>query len=234
MMAATPAPLLTRRTVGEVAASLPGATAIFRRHGIDTCYRTEIPLADAAASRGLDLAPIEEELVRLAEREASEPAPAETSALIDHIVLRYHAAHRVELPELVKLARRVETVHAQHPMVPDGLGDLLHQLLGELETHMKREELELFPALRGGTTTTVSGPVAEVVGTLRAAHEEHEEDLARIDVLTGGLNPPEEACRSWQALYLGTLTLVRDLGEHMRLENEVLFPRFENGGGQAI
>lgn len=226
-------PPLARRTVGEIAATLPGATAVFRCYGIDTCYGTETPLAEAAAARGLDAAGLEQELVRLAEREVAASAPTETAALIDHIVARYHAAHREELPELVRLARRVENVHADHPKAPHGLADLLHQLLGELEVHMKKEELILFPALKGGKAQTVAGPVAEILTRMREDHEEHDEDLARIEALTGGLSLPEGACRSWQALYLGTLKLLRDLGEHIRLENEVLFPRFENAGQSA-
>lgn len=46
---------------------------------------------------------------------------------------------------------------------------------------------------------------------MRQDHEEHDDGSARIDGLTGGLALLEGACRSWQALYLGTLKLTRDL-----------------------
>jgi regulator of cell morphogenesis and NO signaling len=35
------------------------------------------------------------------------------------------------------------------------------------------------------------------------------------------------ACRSWTALYTGLRKFADDLVEHIRLENEVLFPRYE-------
>ena len=36
------------------------------------------------------------------------------------------------------------------------------------------------------------------------------------------------ACRSWQALYAGAAKLRDDLIEHIHLENNVLFPRFQD------
>jgi regulator of cell morphogenesis and NO signaling len=45
--------------------------------------------------------------------------------------------------------------------------------------------------------------------------------------LTGGFALPVGACGSWTRLYTGLDRLATDLTEHIRLENEVLFPRFE-------
>lgn len=46
---------------------------------------------------------------------------APTSVLIDHIRTRYHDTHRRELPELIALARKVETAHATDANTPHGL-----------------------------------------------------------------------------------------------------------------
>ena len=71
-------------------------------------------------------------------------APSEPTALTRHIEERYHARHREQLPQLVAMAERVEDVHFGDVGVPDGLSALLHEMLGELEVHMKKEELILF------------------------------------------------------------------------------------------
>lgn len=52
--------------------------------------------------------------------------------------------------------------------------------------------------------------------------------LRRLETLANGFALPEEACRSWQALYGGTAKLVDDVMEHIHLENNVLFRRFEH------
>ncbi len=62
---------------------------------------------------------------------------------------------------------------------------------------------------------------------MRHDHEAHERALARIAAITRGFRLPAGACRSWTRLYAGTRKLVEDMDEHIFLENEVLFPRFE-------
>jgi regulator of cell morphogenesis and NO signaling len=42
-------------------------------------------------------------------------SPQEASALVDLILDRYHAVHRAEVPELIRLARQVQTLHADAP-----------------------------------------------------------------------------------------------------------------------
>ena len=52
-------------------------------------------------------------------------------------------------------------------------------------------------------------------------HNAHRAQLT--DTLT--LRPG--TCRSWTALYDGLSTFLTDLDAHIRLKNEVLFPRFD-------
>ena len=49
---------------------------------------------------------------------------------------------------------------------------------------------------------------------------------AVLTELTGGFRPPEDACTSWFLLYDGLAKLTADINEHIRIENEVLFPGF--------
>jgi regulator of cell morphogenesis and NO signaling len=149
--------------------------------------------------------------------------PDDAAALTEHIETRYHARHRAQLPELAALAEKVETVHACAPGVPAGLGALLRTMIGDMEVHMKKEELILFPAIRQGGRPGIDQPIA----VMRADHDDHAAEVARIREITGGLSLPDGACRKWTALYEGLGTFIGDLEEHMRLENDVLFPQFE-------
>lgn len=156
----------------------------------------------------------------VAEAATAEP-PSEVDALIDHILTRYHAVHRGELPELLLLARRVETERVRHPDVPHGLADLLLRMGWELEAHMQKEEDGLFPVLRAG-----QDGMAMAMELMRDEHDEHAARLSELTTLTRGHQPPQDACGTWRALYAGTAKLADDLREHIRLENEVLFPSF--------
>ena len=212
---------LTLRSLGDIAASLPGATAVFRRHKLDFCCGGAESLNGAARRKGLDPAPIEEELARLSPQPGSLPDSVE--GLVGHIVERYHAVHRRELPELRKLAARVESVHAEHPAVPAGLADLLARMQGELESHMQKEEQVLFPLMLAGGHPMIAHPI----GMMRHEHDSHGEELAALAALTGDMTPSEDACNSWRALYAGLAKLAEDLTEHIHIENNILFPRFE-------
>lgn len=208
------------RQVADIAASLPGATEVFRRHKIDFCCGGRVPLSQAAAERGAALSALEAELAAL-ETGATE-APRGNEELIEHILDRYHATHRAELPELVRLAARVEERHADKAAVPRGLHAALLELSGALEDHMQKEEQILFPLMRAGGHPMIAAPI----GRMRFEHDEHGERLANLERLAHGFELPEEACPTWRALYAGLRKLIDDVHEHVHLENNVLFARF--------
>ncbi|MBL8838288.1 MAG: iron-sulfur cluster repair di-iron protein, partial [Alphaproteobacteria bacterium] len=209
------------RTLGDIAVSIPGATALFRRHKLDFCCGGTATLADAVRDKDLPIAPIVAALEEMS-MDAQPVAPQETPKLIDHILDRYHATHRRELPELIKLARKVEAVHAAHPLAPVGLADALVDLSAELETHMAKEELILFPMMRAGGSPMIAHPIAR----MRHEHEEHGMRLRVLLAMTDEGRMPDDACRSWQALTSGVRKLVADVMDHVALENDLLFPRF--------
>ncbi len=213
---------LSDLSVGDIAATISGATAVFRRFGIDFCGNGDVALHEAAAARGVPVGQITDALAAL-DHTAQTDAPQETNALIDHIQTRYHQTHRQQLPELAALSRRVETVHADHPEVPAGLADLLEQMIGDMEVHMKKEELILFPAMRNQAAGGLGAPISQ----MRHDHDDHDRTLQHVHALTGGCIPPEDACQTWQALYAGLAQFKADLTAHIHLENNILFPRFE-------
>ncbi len=214
---------LRQRNVGAIAASLPGATNVFRRFGIDFCCHGDVPLDEAARRRGVDVDLLVDELSEL-DGTPESALPEDIGALIDHIVTRYHEVHRQQMPELIALSRRVEQVHAGKPGVPAGLADMLQHALGELEVHMRKEELILFPAMRRQGANPLDGPIAQ----MRHDHVDHGEMLERVAELTDNFTVPDGACGTWRALYAGAARLSDDLIEHIHIENNILFPRFES------
>ncbi|MGD0023996.1 MAG: iron-sulfur cluster repair protein YtfE [Xanthobacteraceae bacterium] len=220
MSQAAPESLATR-SLGDIAASIPGSTAVFRRHKLDFCCGGSESLERAARKKGLDPASIEAELSRLAPQQNSVPESVED--LIGYILQRYHQVHRQELPELRNLAIRVERVHVDHPAVPAGLSDLLERMQANLESHMQKEEQVLFPLMRAGGNPMIVHPI----GMMRHEHDEHGEELRALAALTGDMTAPDGACNSWRALYAVLAKLAEDLTDHIHIENNVLFPRFE-------
>ncbi len=225
--------LSAEQSIGQIAVQLPGATAVFRRLKLDFCCGGQLRLADAVAEKGLDLDAVVGELSAL-QRPPELAQETEPAALIDHIIARYHDVHRAQLPELIRMAHRVEAVHRANPDVPAGLGDLLEAIQQELVTHMHKEEAILFPMLKSGGNPFVGQPIS----MMRAEHIGHGNALDKVNALTHDATPPEGACNTWRALYAGIAQLNDDLINHIHLENNVLFPQFEaapaaNGCGSS-
>lgn len=208
-----------QQAIGQIAVDLPGSTAVFRRLKLDFCCGGNVPLAQACASRGLDTDAVLAELARL-QRGDQAPDSQDPAVLIDHILMRYHAVHREQLPELIRMARRVEAVHRDRPAVPVGLAALLEQMEVELLQHMDKEEQVLFPAIESGASGLVSP-----ISAMRDEHTGHGALLDRLASLTNDHTPPPGACNTWRALYAGTAQLTDDLIGHIHLENNVLFPQ---------
>ncbi|MEY5098262.1 MAG: iron-sulfur cluster repair protein YtfE [Pseudomonadota bacterium] len=222
----SPAVLDASQALGQIAVELPGATAIFRRLKLDFCCGGQVSLGQATRDKGLDTAAVLAELAALPHTGAPQRIPTQPVELIEHILTRYHAVHRAQLPELVRMARRVEAVHAGHPAVPAGLAAHLEQMESELLDHMAKEETVLFPMLQRGGHPMVRHPIA----MMRHEHVEHGAALERLDQLTHEQQAPEGACTTWRALYAGLAQLKEDLIAHIHLENNVLFPMFETAG----
>ena len=221
-------PLLAR-PLGELAAALPGATTVFRRHRLDFCCGGAASLAEAAEGRALDAEAIAAELAAL-DPAAAAPTPDTADALIALILARYHAGHRRDLPELIRLARRVEAVHRGKPGTPAGLAALLERMQAALESHMMKEEAILFPLLRAGPGTPQAAMATAPIARMQDEHDEHGAELRAIAALTGDLSLPEGACTTFRALYAGLGRFQDELITHIHLENNVLFPAFVPGG----
>lgn len=215
-------PQFLDRSLGDLARSIPGATAVFHQHDLDFCCGGKKTLRDALAPLALDPEIVTLALTQLLDQPGAierDWRDATAPELIAHLLERYHARHRQQLPELIRLSRRVETVHGDRPECPHGLASHLETMLQELESHMQKEEQILFPLLQKGVPPQGLPPVA----MMRFEHDQHGEALARMVALAHGLVHPRGACNTWRALMAGLVTLKQDLMQHIHLENNVLF-----------
>ncbi|WP_337038529.1 MULTISPECIES: iron-sulfur cluster repair protein YtfE [Pseudescherichia] len=210
------------QSLGELALSIPRASALFRQYDMDYCCGGKQTLARAAQRKALNVEEIEAALTKLAEQPVDkEWRVAPLAEIIDHIIVRYHDRHREQLPELILQATKVERVHADKPNVPRGLAKYLTMLHEELTNHMMKEERILFPMIKQGQGSHAAGPVS----VMESEHDEAGELLEVIKHTTHNVTPPPEACTTWRAMYNGINELIDDLMEHISLENNVLFPR---------
>ena len=217
-------------TIGDIASALPSSVRVFQRHGIDFCCGGKKPIGLVCRERGLNFAEIVSAL------EASRSTAGDEShdwsseplrALIDHILTTYHQPLREELPRLQSMASKVARVHGGRASHLTRLEAIVGELSSELLTHMRKEEMVLFPAIDALVADAARVPmsIAAPIAVMEDEHDQAGALLAEVRSLTDGYQAPEWGCATLRALYHGLAELESAMHVHIHLENNVLFPR---------
>lgn len=224
-------------TVRELAVTMPGATRVFERLGIDYCCGGNRTLADACVKAKV---PVEKVTDFLAQAEQTSLSPddlhdwqaASMTGLIHHIVEKHHTFTKEELPRIEKLMHKVCAVHGNQRPELLQLKTAFLNLKEELEPHLMKEEQVLFPyiakleaALTNQSSLPLScfGTVQNPVRMMNIEHDTAGDLLREMREITSDYTVPPEACMSYQALYQALTELEADLHQHIHLENNILF-----------
>jgi regulator of cell morphogenesis and NO signaling len=225
------------RSLGEIVTDHPGAAPVFERLGLDYCCHGDRSLGDAATSAGLDPAEVAGAVITSDEQVAagglagSDYASLAPAELADHIEATHHAYLHAELPRLIDLTAKIAAVHGdRHPELIE-VARVTVELCDDLEPHMRREELVLFPMIRSLATgegevpmTHCGGGLQHPIARMVAEHENTGEILGRLRQLTNGYEVPADGCATYRAAYEGLERVERDTHLHIHKENNVLFP----------
>lgn len=218
-------------TIRDISRSLPRATWVFERYGIDFCCGGQRPLENVCRESKLPL----DEVIAALEAEASaatEAAPAGASLkdTIVFIVDTHHRYTRDALERAMRLSEKVARVHgARHPELVE-MRRIVVALDADLLPHLLKEERVLFPyvaSLEGDSAWAppAFGRAENPVRMMEGEHDAVGELLRSLRAVTSGYAPPEDACGSYRALYEVLSDLETDLHRHIHLENNVVFPR---------
>ena len=160
---------------------------------------------------------------------------AETlTTLVAHIVDTHHAYLRNELPFLEERIARMCRNHGQDIPHFFEVQQLLQDLRDDLMAHLEKEEVVLFPYIQGleqwktGAGTPPHACFPTVQFPIRVMLQEHDgakEILARLRAVTGNYSKPDGLCDNAGEFFRRLEALEADLHEHIRVENEELFPR---------
>jgi regulator of cell morphogenesis and NO signaling len=227
-------------TVAEMAANSLAAVRVFEKYGIDYCCGGKRPLSEVCDEKGQDFASVQQELeaaIASAQMEDRDWNTAPLAELIGHIITRHHDYLRSELPAIAGRLEKVYRVYNERygPTLV-GLPEVFAGLRAELEMHIRKEEIILFPAIAAYEAAVNAGrplpfmPFGSVANPIHMMEREHEgagEALVRVREITRDFELPEYACVTYRALMAGLDELERDLHMHIHLENNILFSRAE-------
>ncbi len=219
------------KTVGEMAAENPASARIFEKYGIDYCCGGKRSLDDACRERGVAPSVLLDELNQAALR----PRPDERdwqnallSHLIAHIVSHHHAYLKSELPRIADLFIKVVRAHSGREPALIEVSEIFSILKEELDAHLMKEEMILFPTiarLEVGSSSGAPCSIEHPIARMKYEHESAGRALTQMRHLTRDYYIPDEACGAYRALFATLAELESDLHEHIHLENNILFPR---------
>lgn len=167
--------------------------------------------------------------------ESIHPAADSLRALIAIIIDQHHAYLKHELPALENLlAEVVQTGPRVFCQIAAALLPVFLRFRRELEAHMKREEVTLFPLI-GRIEVAVAqartlprnsfGPLSNAIQFMNEDHDFENRLLGMMMEISEGFAAPAEAPAEYALAMSRLQALAVDLKEHVRKEDEVLFPQ---------
>ncbi|MBN4085349.1 iron-sulfur cluster repair di-iron protein [Flavobacteriaceae bacterium AH-315-B10] len=223
------------KTVAEVVAENIKTAHIFKKHGIDFCCGGGITIDKACKKKNIDYRQLKEELLNVdSAPRAYEYNKWELDFLIDHIVNIHHTYVEESIPLIIQYANRVAQVHGHHYTEVIEINKLFTEVANELASHMKKEEIILFPYIKklirlnkdgGYVVPPPFGTVNNPIKMLEGEHENAGDVFKKIARLTNNYTAPEEACNTFRALYSKLEEFEKDLHLHIHLENNILHPK---------
>ncbi len=230
---------LQERTVADVVTENIQAAHIFKKHGIDFCCGGGVSIAKACEKAKIDSSILIAELINLdtIPHRASDYNSWKLDFLTDHIINVHHHYVEENISLLLQYSKRVNQVHGHHYTELAEIETLVTKVVQELASHMKKEELILFPFIKklvkaerdGEAVPAIHfGTVENPIKMMEAEHEEAGELLRKIAKLSNNYTPPQGACNTYRAFYAKLDEFEQDLHQHVHLENNILFPKALN------
>lgn len=224
------------KTVGKMVAEDYRKAEVFKRHGIDFCCGGAIPLSQACEEKNVNFDTVQAELDEIDNRQAPAEEDFESwelDDLVDHIVDVHHAYVKRSNPTIREFVNRVKLVHGENKPNVSEISDRFDALAEELDMHMHKEEMILFPYIKqmveakeaGTSLAPPFGTVQNPINMMLAEHDSAGNELEMIQKLTEDYTPPKGACGTHKVSYGQLKEYADDLMRHIHLENNILFPK---------
>lgn len=222
--------------IGDIVTAFPKAADIFKEYRVDFCCGGDRLLKDVLQEEGHSEKEILDRIHTLYEelKDLNESNPdwvnEPSGPLSDYIVNTHHAYLNAELPRISELVTLILRVHGgSHPELKE-VHKLFHNLKMELEQHLIKEEEIEFPLMKEDEKQeNFPGreKIRQVIQELKAEHDAAGELLRQLRKVTNDYELPGDACHSYRVAYGKLEELENDIFQHVHLENNILFPRYE-------
>lgn len=229
---------ITEKTiVGKLVAEDYAYASIFEKHQIDFYIHGSRTIATACKENKMESKQLIEELETIAQGTINPEKDYNNwplDQLANHIEKTHHRFTEAKISELKPLlAKLAEEQGNSNPAIIE-LQKTFEISAGDMASHMKKEELILFPFIKKMMQTKKSqaqitvphfGTVQNPVNMMLHEHDEQSKLLQKIKELTNYFALPENASDDLKSVYEKLKAFDTDMHKHIHLENNILFPK---------
>lgn len=223
--------------IGELVAQDYRAAAVFKKYGIDFCCQGNRTIEDACVAKNLDSKLVVTDLNSINQVSSEGTTDYKSwpiDLLVDYIEKKHHRYVEEKTQEIKPYLDKICRVHGEHHPELFEINEHFNAAAGELATHMKKEELVLFPFVRkmakAKQENTVPdtphfGTVENPIQMMMNEHTTEGERFRKIETLSNNYTPPQDACNTYRVTFALLKEFEQDLHLHIHLENNILFPK---------
>ncbi len=223
-------------TLAQIVNDHHQAASVFEKYQLDFCCKGKRTLEQACIEQQLITENVTADLEKSFTKNENKIDFEEMNLaqLCDYIVQTHHAYVNKELPLIFEYLQKVSSKHGErHPELIK-IFQLFKALKEEMEGHMKKEELILFPRIKElqklvnhkNTSSQLNiGYLQSPITIMEHEHDHAGSLLKEIRELSHEYNPPVDACTTYRLSFAVLQAFELDLHQHVHLENNILFPK---------
>lgn len=226
----------TQKQIGEFVAQDYRTAAVFSKYGIDFCCRGHRTVEEVCTKNEIDSDELLSDLDRALSANTDQSIDYKSwplDLLAEYIEKKHHRYVEEKIPVLRQFLDKLCRVHGERHPELFKINQLFTASAGELASHMKKEELILFPFIKkmvkaqidqGAILAPQFGSVKNPIETMMQEHDNEGVRFREIAALTNNYNPPADACNTYKVTFAMLDEFEKDLHLHIHLENNILFP----------
>ena len=227
--------VLASKTLAQIVTNNYKAASIFEKHHLDFCCKGKRTLEQACSESDIKIEEVIEQLEKAGDTNDLKTNYNELSLaqLSEHIVSTHHNYVKNEMPALHGYLQKVASKHGDRHPEMNKVFQIFGAVKEEMEFHMQKEEMVLFPRIKdienqiqeGKKVVVSSSYLQSPINMMEEEHDHAGSMLAEIRNLTNNYNPPADACTTYQLSFASLQAFELDLHRHVHLENNILFPK---------
>jgi len=226
-----------KKQIGQFVADDFRTAAVFNKYGIDFCCKGHKTIETVCDQKGIKSDSLLEELQDVLKNSPDPSVDYKTwplDLLAEYIEKKHHRYVEEKIPVLRQFLGKLCHVHGErHPELFE-VNQLFNASANELVSHMKKEELILFPYVKKMVKAKLEneslsappfGTVKNPITMMMQEHDNEGERFEKIAKLTDNYSTPADGCTTYRVTYAMLNEFEQDLHVHIHLENNILFPK---------